>query len=325
MSTKDRVNPELIQTLELIQAATNGGVKLHDIPADRKLTRDLAEIRKANTPPIKGMGMQNLTIPGPEGAPGVPVLVFRPENTPGLLPVLLWIHGGGYVMGSPEQDELMAKALAKALGCTVIAMDYRLAPEHPFPSAIEDCYAVLKWTSENAADLEIDTSRLAVGGASAGGGLAAGLSLLARDRQEFDVHFQALVYPMIDDCNVLPAGENCPDTLIWSRENNLIGWRSYLGCEPGSNDVPIYAAPFRAEDLSKLPPAIILVGDLDLFIEENIDYAGRLIKAGVPTELHVYPGAFHGFNAFSPDADVSKQCNSDLISAIKRAFQINAT
>jgi acetyl esterase/lipase len=159
-----------------------------------------------------------------------------------------------------------------------------------------------------------------VGGASAGGGLAAGLVLLARDRQEVAVQFQALIYPMIDDGNVLPASADHPDTLIWSRENNLIGWRSYLGCEPGKKTVSIYATPYRAENLTGLPPAIILVGDLDLFLNENMDYARRLIEAGVRTEMHVYPGAYHGFNGFAPDADVSKRCNTDLISALLRTF-----
>lgn len=317
---KTRVDPQLIETLELIEAATDGGIKLHDIPADRKLTDDLAEFRKANSPPIKGVSMQKQNIPGPADAPEVPIHVFRPEDKPGPLPALIWIHGGGYVMGSVAQDELKIRELSKEAGCAVIAMDYRLAPEHPFPAAIEDCYAVLKWAFENAHEIEIDKSHIAVGGASAGGGLAAGLVLLARDRREVDIQFQALIYPMIDDCNVLPADEDHPDTLIWSRECNLIGWRAYLGCEPGKKKVSIYATPYRANNLAGLPPAIILVGDLDLFLNENIVYAQRLIEAGVQTELHVYPGAYHGFNGFAPDAPVSKRCNADLISALKRAL-----
>jgi len=320
MNLKHRVDPELIETLELIEAATDGGVKLHDIPADRKLTNDLAEFRKADSPPIRGVSMQEQNIPGPAGAPDVPIYVFRPEDKPGPLPALIWIHGGGYVMGSVAQDELKIRELSKEAECAVIAVEYRLAPEHPFPSAIEDCYAVLKWVSENDDELQIDKSRIVVGGASAGGGLAAGLVLLARDRQEVAIQFQVLIYPMIDDCNVLPASEDHPDTFIWSRENNLIGWRSYLGCEPGKKNVSIYATPYRAENLAGLPPAIILVGDLDLFLNENIDYARRLIEAGVQTEMHVYPGAYHGFNGFAPDADVSKRCNADLVSALIRAF-----
>lgn len=318
---KNRVDPQLIETLELIEAAFDGGIKLHDIPADRKLTENMAAIRKANTPPIEGVRMQKQNIPGPADSPNIPITVFRPDDKSGPLPALIWIHGGGYVMGSVEQDELKVKKLSKEAGCAMIAMDYRLAPEHPFPSAIEDCYAVLKWASDNADGIEIDKSRIAVGGASAGGGLAAGLALLARDRQEAAIQFQALIYPMIDDGNVLPASEDYPETFIWSRECNLIGWRSYLGCEPGKKNVSIYATPYRADNLAGLPPAIILVGDLDLFLNENIVYAQRLIEAGVQTEMHVYPGAYHGFNGFAPDADVSKRCNADLVSALKRALR----
>ena len=320
---KHRVDPELIATLELIEAATSGGVKLHDIPADRRLTAELSEIRKASLPPIAGVSQQKRTITGPSGAPDVEVLVFRPENKTGNLPVLIWIHGGGYVMGSAEQDEENVRQLCMETGCTALAVNYRLAPEHPFPAGIEDCYAVLKWVHEHAREMKIDASRVAVGGASAGGGLAAGLALLARGRREFDILFQLLIYPMIDDGNVLPADEKHPDTLIWSRENNLIGWRSYLGCEPGGQDIPIYAAPYRAEDVSGLPPAMVLVGDLDLFLNENIEYARRLIKAGVPTELHVYQGAFHGFNSFVPEAPVSQRCNAELVSALKHALHFD--
>lgn len=323
MNMKHRVDPELIESLELMDAATNGGIDLHDIPAIRRLTRELAEFGKANMPPIEGVSMQKRNIPGPEGAPDVTVLVFRPENKPGNLPALIWIHGGGYVLGSAEQDEMIARQLSKEAECAVIAVDYRLAPEHPYPAAIEDCYAVLKWASDFAHEMKIDKSRLVVGGASAGGGLAAGLALLARDRKEVDIQFQLLIYPMIDDGNVLPTSAAHPETFIWSRESNLIGWRSYLGCEPGGKEIPMYAAPFRAEDLAGLPPAIILVGELDLFLNENIEYTQGLIKADVHTELHVYPGAYHGFNSFAPDADVSKRCNAELLSALKRALHLN--
>jgi acetyl esterase/lipase len=234
------------------------------------------------------------------------------------LPALLWIHGGGYVLGSVERDDLLAKHLARVGQCVVASVEYRLAPEHPFPAPVEDCYAALKWLSTHSADLGVNKSRIAIGGASAGGGLAAGLALVARDRAEVDVAFQLLIYPMIDDRNIVPASETAPDTFVWTRENNRMGWRAYLGREPGGADVSPYAAAARATDLRGLPPAYIPVGDLDLFLDENITYAQRLLTAGVPTELHVYPGAFHGFNGFVPGAEVSRRFNADRDNALKR-------
>jgi len=234
------------------------------------------------------------------------------------LPALLWIHGGGYVLGSVERDDLLAKHLARVGQCVVASVEYRLAPEHPFPAPVEDCYAALKWLSAQSAELGVHTSRIAIGGASAGGGLAAGLALLTRDRAEVEVAFQLLIYPMIDDRNIAPASETVPDTFVWTRENNRMGWRAYLGREPGGADVSPYAAAARATDLTGLPPAYIPVGDLDLFLDENITYAQRLLAASVPTELHVYPGAFHGFNGFVPSAEISRRFNADRDTALKR-------
>jgi acetyl esterase/lipase len=176
------------------------------------------------------------------------------------------------------------------------------------------------WLTKHADKLGVNPKRIAIGGASAGGGLAAALALLARDRAEVAVAFQLLIYPMIDDCNVVQACDTIPDTLLWTRRNNLIGWRCYLGSEPGGPQLSAYAAPTRAMDLSGLPPAYIPVGSLDLFLRENVDYAMRLLAAGVPTELHVYPGGYHGFDAFGPDADVSKRFTEDRDRALRRAL-----
>jgi acetyl esterase/lipase len=200
----------------------------------------------------------------------------------------------------------------------VASVEYRLAPEHPFPAPVEDCYAALKWLVAQSTKLGVNTARIAIGGASAGGGLAAGLAVLARDRAEVEVAFQLLIYPMIDDRTITPASATVPDTFVWTRENNLMGWRAYLGREPGGTDVSPYAAAARTTDLRGLPPAYIPVGDLDLFLDENMTYAQRLLAAGVPTELHVYPGAFHGFNGFVPNAEISRRFNTDRDSALKR-------
>jgi acetyl esterase/lipase len=254
----------------------------------------------------------------------VRVRIYRPDVQPSKLPALLWIHGGGYVMGDIEQDDRLMKQLVKRIGCVAVSVDYRLAPEHPFPAPVEDCYAGLKWLFAHADELGVEPARIAIGGASGGGGLAAGLALLARDRGEVQVAFQLLIYPMIDDRNVTPASHAITDPRMWNRESNRLGWKAYLGRDGGGADVSPYAAAARATDLTNLPPAYIPVGALDLFVDENIEYAQRLIQAGVPTELHVYPGAFHGFDLFAPSATVSKQFKADRDSALKRALHNTA-
>jgi len=318
MAVTRRLDPELATPLEAWLNATKGGINLHDIPATRRMMDELAAAQMAKAPLIEGVGTEDRQVPGPERASDVFVRIYQPTDRPATLPALLWIHGGGYVLGSVERDDLLAKHLARVGQCVVASVEYRLAPEHPFPAPVEDCYAALKWLSAHSAELGVNTSRIAIGGASAGGGLAAGLALLTRDRAEVEVAFQLLIYPMLDDRNSAPASETVPDTLVWTRENNRMGWRAYLGGEPGGADVSPYAAAARATDLRGLPPAYIPVGDLDLFVDENMTYAQRLLAAGVPTELHVYPGAFHGFNGFVPSAEISRRFNADRDHALKR-------
>lgn len=318
MTMTSRLDPELAAPLDAWRNATKGGIDLHDIPAARKTMDELAEAQMAKAQPIEGVSSVDKKIPGPAGAPDVFVRIYQPTDRPATLPALLWIHGGGYVLGSVERDDLLAKHLAKVGQCVVASVEYRLAPEHPFPAPVEDCYAALKWLATHSAEFGINTSRIAIGGASAGGGLAASLALLTRDRAEVEVAFQLLIYPMIDDRNIAPASATVPDTFVWTRENNLMGWRALLGREPGGAEVSPYAAASRATDLRGLPPAYIPVGDLDLFLDENILYAQRLLAAGVPTELHVYPGAFHGFNGFVPGAAISRRFNADRDNALKR-------
>ena len=314
------LDPELAAPLAAWHHATDGGINLHDIPAARRMMEELAAAQPAEARPIDGVSTEDRQALGPEGAPDVFVRIYQPTARPDTLPALLWIHGGGYVLGSVARDDLLAKHLAKVGQCVVASVEYRLAPECPFPAPVEGCYAALTWLSAHSAELGVNTSRIAISGASAGGGLAAGLALLTRDRAEVEVAFQLLVYPMLDDRNIAPATETVPDTLVWTRENNLMGWRTYLGREPGGADVSPYAAAARATDLHGLPPAYIAVGDLDLFVDENITYAQRLLAAGVPTELHVYPGAFHGFNGFMPGAAISRRFNADRDQALQRAL-----
>lgn len=257
-------------------------------------------------------------VPGPEGAPEVQVRIYRPAdmNTPA--PCILHIHGGGYVMGAAAAQEVQHRTMAAKLGCVIVATDYRLAPETPAPGSVEDCYATLTWLMGEAEALGVDATRIGVMGESAGGGLAAALCLLARDRGEHKLAFQHLIYPMLDDRTCTDPDPH-PNTgeYIWTPHNNRFGWRALLGQEPGGEGVSPYAAPARAKDLTGLPPTFIATGSLDLFTEEDIEYARRLLRAGVPTELHVYPGGFHGFD-FDPTAAVSAQARHDSLSALAR-------
>ena len=318
MAMNNRLDPELAGPLETFLNLTGGGFNLHDIPAARKRRNELAAAQMAKAPIIEGVTAEDRHVPGPQGDPDVFVRIYQPTDRPAKLPALVWIHGGGYVVGTVEQDDLLAKHWSKAVNCVIASVEYRLAPEHPHPAPVEDCYAALKWFAAHADEFGVDTSRIAIGGASAGGGLAAGLALLTRDRGEVELAYQLLIYPMLDDRNIKQASETAPDTYVWTRENNLMGWRAYLGCEPGGADVSQYAAAARATDLSGLPPAYIPIGDLDLFLDENIDYARRLLAAGVPTELHVYPGGFHGFDGMAPRAKLAQRFHADRDQALKR-------
>src|SRR5215469_7400066 len=309
MNLIEQLDPELRVVMEKLP--TDRTLDLNQIEVARVRMKKLVTAMLENLPAVEGVTGQDRTAPGPQGAPAVRVRVYRPSNQPSKLPALYWIHGGGYVMGDIEQDDRLMKQLVNRIGCVAVSVDYRLAPEHPFPAPVEDCYAGLKWLFAQADELGVDSSRIAIGGASGGGGLAAGLALLVRDRKEMRVAFQLLIYPMIDDRNITHASHTITDPRVWNRESNRLGWKCYLGQEGGGGNVSPYAAASRATDLTNLPPAYIPVGALDLFVDENIEYAQRLIEAGVPTELHVYPGAFHGFDLFAPSAMVSKQFKAD--------------
>lgn len=313
----ERVHPELKGPLSMLLKMP--GLDLNDIQAIRSnpMPMPVIEIR---LPGIETVVTENRQVPGPAGAPDVAMQVYYPPDQSGPLPGILWIHGGGYILGNVEQDAPMAKRIVLLASCIVVSVDYRLAPENPFPAAIEDCYAALLWMASHSEELGLDRNRLAIGGASAGGGLAAGLALLARDRGEIDLIYQLLIYPMIDDCNIVPASETVRDAPLWTRESNKIGWRSYLGCEPGGEGVSCYASACRAADVRGLPPAYIAVGELDLFMNENITYAQRLADAGVLTELHIYPGAFHAFDGIAPDTEIAKRFTSDYLTALRQAF-----
>jgi len=243
---------------------------------------------------------------------GVGVRLHRPAGGSQPGPALLWIHGGGYVIGSAQQDDELCRRFARDLGVTVAAVDYRLAPEHPYPAPLEDCYAALAWLAALPA---VDPTRIAIGGASAGGGLAAALALLARDRGEITPTLQLLAYPMLDDRSG-STPEN-PNYRLWGPKSNRFGWAAYLG-----NADPKVAVPARHDDLSGLPPAWIGVGTHDLFHDEDLAYAARLTAAGVPCHIETVPGAFHGFDLVVPKAAVSKAFFTSQCASLRSALAV---
>ncbi len=240
---------------------------------------------------------------------GVVVRVHRPVGVDGDLACVYWMHGGGLVLGSHAQDDARFDRWCSLFGCVGVSVEYRLAPETPYPGPLDDCYAGLRWVHDNANEIGVDRSRIGIGGNSAGGNLAAGLALLTRDRGELPVAFQLLIYPMIDD-RQMTASSQWLDP-IWPPSANRYGWTAYLGAAKGGPDVPIYAAAARATDLVGLPPTLISVGGIDGFSDEDIDYAVRLRHAGVPVELHVYPGAPHGFDSLAPTSVIARRANAD--------------
>jgi triacylglycerol lipase len=321
MSPRHLVDKDLLAALPFFPPLD---LSAQTLPQLREVRRKMAAALRV--PPDLELRVETRHIPGAAGAPPVPIVVYRPPGAAGGRgrPALLHLHGGGFVMGLAETQGLVHRRLCLALDCVVVSVNYRLAPEHPYPAALDDAYAALHWLATEAAALGVDPARIAVGGESAGGGLAACLALRARDRGEIALCHQHLIYPMLDDRtgSAGPQAGPHPYTghFVWTAADNRYGWRAYLGAEPGGAQVPPLAAAARAADLSGLPPTFIAVGALDLFLEENLEYARRLWRGGIATELHVYPGAFHSFSLVR-EAGVSQQAAADSDAALRRAFQ----
>lgn len=288
---------------------------LSDIDAARARIEGL--MAALPTPPMPDtVTVTEERVAGHGGDPPVRIKVYRPNDLATGAPALCWIHGGGMVLMSADGDDYQCAARAAAHNCLVVSVDYRLAPETPAPGLVNDCYAALSWLASSADTLGIDPDRIVIGGASAGGGLAAGTALFARDLGGPTLMAQMLVFPMLDHRNDTPSARMIDDGRVWNREANAIAWAAYLGgAEPTA-----YASPSIADDLSGLPPAYINVGTLDMFLDEDIDYAQRLTQAGVPVELHVYPGAFHGSSGFVADAPVSIRWRDDEEAFLARCF-----
>lgn len=232
---------------------------------------------------------------------------------------VFWIHGGGHIMGSIEQDDTVLSEIVAATGCTAFSVDWRAAPEHPYPAEIEDCWGALQWVATHSHALGADPLQLILAGASSGGGTAAALALMCRDRGTIAPIHQVLIYPMLDDRQITPSSGAIRDGRVWNRAANSFAWDAYLGPWAGAATVPYYAAPSRATDLGGLPPATVVVGDLDLFLDEAVDYGARLRSAKVQVEMHIYPGSPHGFDRMQTVAGPDAGARLVIMDAVRRA------
>jgi len=309
MDTRHLVNREIAPIIDLFPR-----VDLESAPI-AAIRAKAAETYAILPPPV--IIPEERIIPSKHGGPDILVYLFRPEVTRPDGGAILHIHGGGMVMGSVKQMQAGPAALAAAAGVPVTSVEYRLAPEHPFPAPQEDCHSALIWLAAQADSLGFDPGRIVVAGESAGGGLAAALAIMARDLGGPAIAGQLLTYPMLDHRT---GGDACPyrnpatGEFIWTRASNRFGWRALQGDYAIDDARRGWFSPSLAEDLSNLPPAYIATGSLDLFFDENLDYARRLVAAGVPVDLHSYAGAIHAFNAI-PDAALSQRFNGGLLAA----------
>lgn len=319
MSSRHLVEPDLIPFIDAMPTMTLSADNLAAIRAAR-------DGMLSQLPPFPDtVSVEQRHIPGPAGAPPVRTKIYRRKAGAALRPAILHLHGGGYIMGNPEFMGPQCALWADAFDAVVVGPAYRLGPETSYPGNVEDAYAALAWMVVNAAELGIDTARIAVAGESAGGGLAASLALLVRDRGEYRFCHQQLIFPMIDD-RTATRTDLSPmyGEYIWNKGSNQFGWASLLGQAPGGEGVSPYAAAARAMSLKDLPPVFMATGALDLFTEENLDYAKRLMADGVPVELHVYPGAPHGFMQ-AATARVSRAYARDAMAALARALGAEKT
>lgn len=311
-----RFDPELELMVPLIPA-----LGLEDVAAARASIEELVAAATAGQDAHESeLEITDRLVPGYDGDPDVGVRVYRPLRPAEQRPALLHMHGGGFVVGSVDTEHFGASTLAAKLGAVVVSVEYRLAPEHPYPAALNDCYAALSWVHDSAGELGVDPARVALYGQSAGGGLAAALALFARDNGGPRVCFQFLGIPELDDRLDTPSMKAFVDTPLWNRPSAELSWEYYLGGMRNA-EVPHYAAPARAADLSGLPSAYVSTMEFDPLRDEGIRYATRLLEAGVPTELHSYPGTFHG-SAFVVTASSSRRIAAEELQVLRRALGI---
>jgi acetyl esterase/lipase len=310
------IDPELAPLVDLLPS----DLGLEDPVAARKGFEAMLEGLNREVPPELGVRIEDRSVPGWEDDPDVPVRIYWPrEAAAGPVPGILMIHGGGFVVGNIDTEHVGAAILAANVGALVASVEYRLAPESTYPAAVHDCFAALRFLHDDAAALGVDRARIALVGTSAGGGLSAATALLARDRGGPAVCFQMLHIPELDDRLDTPSMQRFVDSPIWNRPLAEKSWQHYLGDLAGSDDVPPYAAPSRATDLSGLPPAYVSTAENDPLRDEGILYALRMLQSGVSVELHQFPGTFHG-SAMVVTADVSRRAQEESTRVLRRVL-----
>jgi acetyl esterase len=311
------LDPELQPIVDLLPP-----IDLDDPVAARAGFESMLAALNLTIPGGEALDIEDRQIPGFDGGPDVSVRLYRPKESATQMPCIVHIHGGGFVVGNVETEHVGAGMSALATGALVISVDYRLAPEHPYPAGLHDCYAALLYAAENTGALGIDPARIALSGASAGGGLSAATALFARDMAGPPICFQMLHIPELDDRLETPSMKRFVDSPLWNQPLAVKSWQYYLGPMYGSDDVPIYAAPARATDLSDLPPAYISTAENDPLRDEGMTYALGLLQAGVSVELHQFPGTFHG-SGLVAGATVSKRAQHEATVVMRRALGVD--
>ncbi|MFD4637609.1 alpha/beta hydrolase fold domain-containing protein [Lentzea sp. NPDC058436] len=309
------VDPQLAGTLKALPMGPNGLFDLTDIPATREALLSFVAPDEVPT----AVAVEEYLATRPDG-PDVPIRLLRPLTAGGPLPVLVWFHGGGQVLGFAAQDDSWLKPLCETIGCAIAAVDYRLAPETQAPGAAEDGLAAWRWLGREAGRLGLDGARIGIAGQSGGGGIAAATALLIRDSGAAAPLFQSLLYPMIDDRDRTASSHEITGIGIWDRATNVLAWKAILGERYGTDDVAPSSAPARATELAGLPPTFIAVGELDCFRDEDLDFAMRLREHGVPVELHLYPGAYHAFDLFAPQSRLGSSLRANWLGYVSRQF-----
>jgi acetyl esterase/lipase len=313
---RSRIDPESLQGLDAMLALTGpGGVgAIPDLAARRAKLVEMRVLAQAAQEPFPGE-IEDRTVLDEQ----IPIRIYRGQSTGAGSPGLLFIHGGGMILGDLDHDDAVARKLTLALGAVTVSVDYRLAPEFPFPAGLEDCYAVLRWMADHAADLGFDPERLVIYGGSAGGALALATTVLARDRGFTDIRFVVAPYPMLDYRNETASSREVVDVGVWDRGLNIEAWQHYLG--PNPDEVSPYASLALAQDLTNLPPLFIDTGDIDLFRDEILTFVQRLTDAGAVVEFHLYPGSYHASEIIAPQAQLSEMIWATRLRAFERALR----
>ncbi len=305
-----KVHPELQSILKKSPPLNYSGINLW-------LIRLLISLMPASKVP-EDVSIKNIKIDNRDRSTKIKVRVYQSAHLSNATPVLIWMHGGGHIIGKPEMEDTICIQFVRELGISIVSVDYRLSPKHPFPAGLEDCYSAMMWAKQNSEAFSFDATRIAIGGTSAGGGLAAALAQLAQNRKEVSPVFQLLTYPMLDDRTALHRDIDDSNSPTWSQKSNRFGWASYLGKHYGMDEIPAYSVPARRENLAGLPPAWIGVGTLDVFYEEDMMYAQRLKEAEVPCELDIIQGAFHGFDVFDLNLPIVQEFRRSQIAALRK-------